>query len=160
MASISELKKYLRYQDGKLIWKNKLKTKSATRRWAGKIAGDKKKNGYWYIGFCGERLLQHRVIFAIHHGYWPDEVDHIDGNPDNNNIKNLRCASRTQNARNIKRRADNRSGILGINHHQKGWKVRIGSQYVGYSGCFAEAVRMRKSAECENMYHKNHGRWT
>jgi len=104
-------------------------------------------------------LLAHRVAWLMTHNAWPkNEIDHIDGQRDNNLITNLRHVTRLENARNIKLRSDNTSGIYGVNRHQNGWKVRIGKEYVGYYGCFGNAISSRKSAQNSNGYHANHGR--
>ncbi len=158
MAAISELKKYFRYQDGRLFWKDELHCKSATTRYAGKMAGDKKKNGYWYVGFRGERLLQHRIIFAIHHGYWPEEVDHIDGNPDNNKIENLRGANSAINSRNLKKRSDNSTGYSGISRLPYGsWRDRISATHVGCYKTKKEAIHARSTYLSENGYTEDQG---
>lgn len=48
------------------------------------------------------RLLVHRAIFLMCKGYLPDLVDHIDQNPRNNLICNLRDADKGMNAINVK----------------------------------------------------------
>lgn len=104
-------------------------------------------------------LLAHRLAFLMAYGDWPEnEVDHINGDRSDNSISNLRHATRSQNAKNIKLRVDNSSGAFGISRHQRGWKVRIGKEYVGYYACFSRAIDARKAAEFENSYHANHGR--
>lgn len=42
-------------------------------------------------------------------------IDHIDGNPFNNSIENLREVDFTQNSRNARVRKDNKTGYPGIN---------------------------------------------
>jgi len=99
----------LEYRDGKLFWK--------VRRGhvaAGKEAGSICKNGRLYIQFEGKKILAHRIVWAMHHGDCPEFLDHIDNNPLNNRIENLRPASKSQNAMNRKVRADSSTGIKGI----------------------------------------------
>jgi len=80
--------------------------------------------GYNRLSFGGKRYLEHRVIFAMHHGYWPKMVDHINGNKRDNRVENLRDAHyRRNNTVNSKVRSDNTSGYRGVINHKQvnGW---------------------------------------
>jgi len=158
MAIIEELKKYLTYKGGALYWADQLETKRTTSRFGGALAGDLKNNGYWYVSVNKKRLLQHRVIFAIHHGWWPDEVDHIDGNPQNNMIENLRAATSEINGRNMKRRLDNKSGFSGLSKLSYGaWRIRIGAKHIGCYKTKEEAIIARSKHLKNNGYTDRHG---
>lgn len=55
------------------------------------------RDGY-YRGFLKDkRLAAHRVVFFLNYGYWPEQVDHIDGNRLNNSLSNLRAVTAQQN---------------------------------------------------------------
>jgi hypothetical protein len=130
----------------------------------GALADTKMTIGYRRVRITINKVrfefLAHRLAWFIQFGVWPSgEIDHINGNRSDNSIKNLRHVDSEGNSKNCKRRIDNRSGVSGINHHQRGWKIRVGKRYIGYSPCFAEALSMRKSAEKKYGYHENHGRW-
>jgi hypothetical protein len=158
MAIISELKKYLCYEDGRLRWANELWRKGTTTRFGAKLAGNLKSNGYWYIGFRGERLLAHRVIFAMHYDWWPDEIDHIDGNSQNNKIENLRAANSQINSKNIKKRTDNKTGYSGLSKLESGnWRLRIGKKHIGCYKNKNDAILARKKYLSENGYTERHG---
>lgn len=60
-----------------------------------------KKDGYLRIGFNGNRLLVHRVIWFYMTGVWPVEVDHINGLRHDNRWVNLREVTRAKNLQNI-----------------------------------------------------------
>lgn len=52
--------------------------------------------------FC---FVYARVVWLLHYGEWPtQEIDHIDCNPQNDAIENLRQASRSENNRNTRGR--------------------------------------------------------
>ena len=61
-------------------------------------------------------LYLHRLVFG---NLDENSIDHIDGNPSNNVISNLRCINHNQNLLNIKPRSTNKSGFLGISWDKK-----------------------------------------
>lgn len=87
---------------------------SVGSRKAGAVAGTRHNKGYWQVGLDGKRLQAHRVIFALHHGYLPEQVDHINGNKSDNRIENLRAATNAQNHWNTGLRSTNKSGVKGV----------------------------------------------
>lgn len=84
---------------GRLTWKCK-PNRFATRVVVGAEAGCFDGNGYRTLLFRRKQYLGHRVAWALHHGRWPGEIDHADGNPSNNRISNLRECSHIQNCMN------------------------------------------------------------
>ena len=93
---------YVRYlfdcRDGELYWKE-----SGKGRKIGVPAGTIRKDGYRQIMINDKLYLAHRLIFLFRRGYLPEFLDHIDGNRLNNDISNLREATRAQNNRNQKK---------------------------------------------------------
>ena len=73
--------------------------------------------GYYQGMFNGVQLKAHRVVFFLTHGYWSYVVDHLDGNPLNNNPANLRACSLSENQHNVIARGTRRNG--------KSWQVNI-----------------------------------
>lgn len=59
----------------------------------------------------GKTILMHREIMGNPSGM---EIDHIDGNPLNNQRSNLRLSTRRQNAANAGVRSHNKSGFKGV----------------------------------------------
>ena len=61
------------------------------------------KIGYTRVRIDGQNAMLHRVVWFLYNHDWPkDCVDHIDGNPKNNSIENLREATHQQNMANSK----------------------------------------------------------
>lgn len=81
----------------------------------GDRAGTVDPLGYRGVRVDGRRYLEHRLAWAWVFGSQPpDELDHINGNPSDNRIANLRPATRSQNNQNTRRRCDNKSGFKGV----------------------------------------------
>lgn len=99
--NIELLKNELNYcaTTGTLIWQ-----RDTRGRRAGTIAGYKRKDGYIEVYIAGRRHLAHRLIWAIVHGSMPqNSIDHINGNPSDNRIENLRDVSHSVNLQNMRR---------------------------------------------------------
>lgn len=135
-------------------------------RYAGSPAFTTKgATGYMAGHIFKQTHLAHRVAWALHTGSWPSlDIDHIDGNRQNNCIGNLRVVSPSDNQRNVKQRADNTSGAKGVDFRTVSglWRARIVHEGVrvtlGLFATFVEAATARKDAERRLGYHPNHGR--
>lgn len=108
----------------------------------------------------------HRLIWVYVHGKIAPHknIDHINGNPSDNRLINLRLVSQRDNIRNIKLRSNNTSGYHGVQWHKRcrKWQARIktnnGSLYLGLFKDKKDAIAARQSAEKLNGYHDNHGK--
>lgn len=175
-----QLRQLLHYEPetGKFHWRERSDDSSPLRRisrnWNSRFAGKEaftnvSKRGYHTgVIFC-VRYYAHRVAWAMHYGEWPDKlIDHIDGNPLNNRISNLRCVPMQENARNAKLASgkvrQNKTGCPGIWWDEKRRKYQAAIHvnrrkiYLGRFEDLGEAIAARKAAEREIGFHENHGR--
>lgn len=105
---------FLRYEPetGRLVWIKKASDKTMI----GKRAGwQRSPGGYRQVGFKGQILYEHRLIWLLVTGRFPAcQVDHINGIKDDNRLENLREASSSQNIVNIGAKRDNKSGAKNV----------------------------------------------
>lgn len=85
---------------------------------AGDIAGFADTGGYICVRLGSKILRAHRLAYFLHTGEIPKELDHHDGDKQNNKLSNLRPATRSQNQRNIPRMRNNTSGFKGVCYHR------------------------------------------
>lgn len=95
-----------------LIWKRPVRG----RKIAGSLTFVKNKPSATLVQINNKSYKVHRIIWAMFNGEISNEkiIDHIDGNPHNNNINNLRLVNIATNNRNKKTGINNKSGHLGV----------------------------------------------
>lgn len=158
-----ELKQLLHYDPdtGMFMWKV---TRGGVK--IDDIAGHKCiKNTKFYviIGLNNRIYRAHRLAWFYMTGYWPDEVDHEDGNGTNNKWDNLRDVDRQGNCRNMRLHNHNTSGLSGVSwrSQRNKWRsyitVNNKQMNLGHYNDFFEAVCIRKSTENKLGFHGNHG---
>lgn len=124
LPPLSELHELFEYRDGALIRK---KTTSPRAK-KGQIAGTN-SNGYIIINIKGIFYRAHRIIWFMHTGLDPVglDIDHVDGNPLNNKIENLRLCDHKSNCMNSVKSVRNTSGYKGVYLHRQSnrWRARM-----------------------------------
>ena len=120
MITQTELKNLFDYVDGQLVSKTNIK-----QRKIGSVLGSLASKGYLTARVSSKLYRVHRLVFLYFHGFMPSQVDHIDGNRQNNQIENLREATSAQNNQN--RVATGASKIKGVVWHKqsKKWVASI-----------------------------------
>ena len=121
----------------------------------GKLAGTVTALGYRQVYLDKKVYLAHRVIFAMHWGFLPQFIDHIDGNRLNNKIENLRQCTQQQNQYNTKAKARNKVGIKNVQWAKNTYRVdmRINGKLT-YLGSFKDLELAELVAkEARNKYH-------
>lgn len=115
-----ELKDRLVYHEssGIFYWKS---VKKYSNRVVGQIAGHvHKKTGYVVIQINDHLHQAHRLAWLYVYGKFPNEyIDHIDGNPSNNKLTNLREASPKENSHNKKISKNNTSGYKNVYYNSR-----------------------------------------
>lgn len=80
-----------------------------------KPTGSVARKGYLLVSVDDQRFFAHRVMWAMHHGEWPENyIDHINCDTSDNRIVNLRPATKAQNNHNRGKTARNTSGYKGV----------------------------------------------
>ncbi len=79
----------------------------------------KDRRGYMHGKVLGVNYQAHRIIWKMAHGADPEQVDHINGNPSDNRLVNLRACTAAENSRNYKKRKTGASQYRGVS-----WVVR------------------------------------
>jgi hypothetical protein len=122
------------------------KVRMAVRAPAGSMPTCIESTGYLVTMVEGKTFKVHRLIFLWHHGYMPEQVDHINGVRSDSRIENLRAATFGQNQQNKRLQKNNTSGFKGVywREENKKWYVTIASNkkqiYLGRYGSLLDAV--------------------
>lgn len=149
------------FSTGKLIWmyrdRNMFTNDRSFNSWNTKYCGKDAftctgSHGYKVGGIFGTVYKAHRVIWAMHSGFWPNElIDHINGNKIDNRINNLREAAYLGNAQNnIGRKGV--SSFKGVSWHKRilKWRAQIRSDgktfHLGYYDCEIDAHKSYREA--------------
>lgn len=121
---------------GVFLWRNLPGNDLKHRQWnaknSGQVAGSVSKRGYVNIGINGVVYQAHRLAWLYVYGEWPrGSVDHIDRNPSNNRIQNLRGANCRENSRNRRTPRHSKSGVKGVHWNKKLKRWRAGIRVDG-----------------------------
>lgn len=122
--SVERLKEVLDYDSisGTFTWK----VDKGRNKCKGKKAGRKTNVGYITIKIDYIEYTAHRLAWLYTYGKWPKYIlDHINRNPLDNSISNLREATISQNGANSKLPINNTSGYRGITKVGKSWQAQI-----------------------------------
>lgn len=162
MLTQEKLKIYVKYDKhtGEFVWatrpssmfsESENRTKEhVSAMWNGRYAETKcgciSNTGHVHICIDRVEYLAHRLAWLYEHGEWPDKnIDHINGDPSDNRIENLRLSNQSQNGGNSKMPKNNTSGFKGVSwcKLRDKWKsyIKVSRKYIhlGYFDCPAAA---------------------
>ena len=167
---------------GKLFWKERLAkyfknknpnyAKCWNNRWVGKEALtsiNRRKSGQIARlrgGFFGKKYCTHRIVWLIYYGEWPkNEIDHINQDPTDNRIENLRDVTHVENNRNRTLQNNSTTGYIGVSYctsrlttkYRADISINNVNKYLGFYDTAEEAAAARAVASINYNFHPNHG---
>ena len=167
---------------GKLFWKERpLKyfknqnpnyAKRWNNRWVGKEALtsiNRRKSGQIARlrgGFFGKKYCTHRIVWLIYYGEWPkNQIDHINQDPTDNRIENLRDVTHVENNRNRTLQNNSTTGYIGVSYctsrlttkYRADISINNVNKYLGFYDTAEEAAAVRAVASINYNFHPNHG---
>ena len=158
-------------ETGILTWKNRdrkwFPSDGIYKSWNTRVAGKEAftrlhTKGYLQGAIFHKTYKAHRIIWLYMKGEWPDQIDHINHNKEDNRWYNLREVSNQENSKNQSQYITNTSGCTGVYWHKQGrkWVAQIKVDdyvYLGRFDLLEDAISARKVAEIKYGFHKNHG---
>ena len=134
----------------------------------GDVAGSRNhgpSNTYIQIGVDAKMYSAHRLVWLYVYGHWPlRQIDHIDGNGENNRLSNLRDVSQSTNQKNQKLKSNNTSGHVGVSwsNTNKKWVATLVSNlktiYLGGYKDINDAVSARERGSIKYGFSSIHGK--
>ena len=146
MITISELQDKIEYRDGQLF--------RLSGKGAGLIEGTS-QGRYLTTMVNRKHVYLHHAVWALVHGEWPTEIDHINQDKHDNRIENLRLV--TKSAQNFNRPVfgNNTSGVTGVswNKQKSKWTAKFGTKFLGAFEAMSDAITARVKAELGSADH-------
>lgn len=117
----------------------------------GKLAGTRDSLGYMRIKIFGKVIFYHHLVYIYTQNRFlkdKEVIDHINRNPSDNRLENLRITSMKMNCRNRSTGKTSLSGMRGIKEMNSGnFIVYTGHEKIGIFNNKEEAIKARKEAE-------------
>ena len=129
----ARLKELLHYDPATGVFTNAQKRGRCHRAVPNSPAGYARKDKYLIIQLASRKYYAHHLAWLYGHGALPSaQVDHIDRNPANNRLANLRLVTRSENVHNSSPSRKNTSGYRGVTWNGKKYKRENGK--IMYNG--------------------------
>lgn len=151
------------FELGTLTWAKDVNVRR--HKVAGTSAGsaDPAKGGRVIVGIKGRRFYRYHILWVMYYGEdpWPLVIDHIDRNPSNDAIANLRAVTQLENMSNLDFLRKKSAKLLpGVRRRQRGNSVRFNARII-VSGKYISLGYFATEAEAHNAYRaalREHGR--
>jgi len=168
LPPLDYLKSILQYnpETGELLWTKTVGPKAKAGSTAGTTmtTNHKRKKSYsWMqVGIKGKAYQSHRIAWYLYYGVDPQHafVDHINQNPLDNRIANLRLVNHNENNWNASGcLANNSSGFRGVYKHKQSGKwaacmtVNGKTKHLGVFGSPEEASKAYEKAYADRLHH-------
>jgi len=125
---------------------------------AGSQAGSVHTSGYRRIGVRGSLVYAHRLAWVMHHGREPEgEIDHLNGNRDDNRIANLRDVKPQLNKQN--RRSSGLPGVKAANSGKWRAVIKFGGSTIASTGFDTEEEASALYLELKKRLHDGCSHW-
>lgn len=154
-VTLERLHQLLDYDPATGIFTWKVATSNRVK--VGARAGGAAANGHRQIGIDGRLYREHRLAWFMMHGVWPThEVDHQDGQANQNRITNLRDIPHAKNMLNRKLNSNNKLGIKGVTMQGSRFRADISIEKKQVClGVFATKERAAEAYRAASV--KHHG---
>lgn len=156
-VTAEELKQYITYDPDTGIMRWGPKGRAHAGGYIAEVAGQPAgfiRSRYMAVKIKRVTVYAHRLAWFLTHEYWPEHcVDHINRDPLDNRLVNLREATFSQNAMNAKLRHDSKSNRKGVSFRKarNKWEAYIKHNgvklHLGEFSTFSGAMSARIAAE-------------
>ena len=148
--------------DGFLVCKQKIHSNNSKNKIGDRVGYFNEKKRICIVGLNKRTYYLHQLIYLYHHGYIPAIIDHIDRNPMNNRIENLRESSVKSNLANksdMTGKKKNKTGFTGVSQTKNGKRFfsSINQKLIGYYDTAEEAHEAYKREHIK--LHGHHSRY-
>lgn len=140
------------FETGRVYWK----VRRGTKIRAGDEAGCIDSVGRWKLCCQGFTFRRYQAIWCLKHGAFPEiQIDHINRNPLDDRLSNLRLVTNEVNSWNKGLNSNNRSGVKGVYLSKGRYVANIFIQgktlYLGTFDTLEEATKCRQKKEQEHV---------
>jgi len=161
MFTQQEIKDLLIYNPstGKLSYKDESLLNCQSKKSTTKHSG-----GYLTINIYGKYYLAHRIIFLYMKGRFPEQIDHINHQRDDNRWCNLREVINQENMMNTSLSKNSSTKVNGVSFHRQRNKYRAYIMVdrkqisLGLYTSIEDAKQARELANQKYNFHENHGK--